>query len=131
MTTIKPKRVVYIADNDNDSDRRKIMPSGSLTDILEENLVYSNKPLPQTGDRWVELVRQDGAEWTHSRESNWIVDRVEVYEPIDDHSKFSLIAYCYCRYEPIKSELSAIVDGDRNGTFYDHLESKRELLIVG
>jgi hypothetical protein len=130
MTAIKPKRVVYFADNDNDGDRRKIMPSGSLTDILEENLVYSNKPLPKTGDRWVELVRQDDAEWTHSRESNWIVDRVEVYEPIDELSKFSLIAYCYCKYAPIKSELSAIVDGDRNGNFYDQLTPKQELLTI-
>jgi hypothetical protein len=130
MTTIKPKRVVYFADNDNDGDRRKIMPTGSLTDILEENLVYSNKPLPKIGDRWVELVRQDDAEWTHSRESNWIVDRVEVYEPIDELSKFSLIAYCYCKYAPIKSELSAIVDGDRNGNFYEQLKPKQELLPI-
>jgi hypothetical protein len=130
MTTIKPKRVVYFADNDHDGDYRKIMPTGSLTDILEENLVYSNKPLPKTGDRWIELVRQDDAEWTHSRESNWIVDRVEVYEPIDELSKFSLIAYCYCKYAPIKSELSAIVDGDRNGNFYDQLKPKQELLTI-
>ncbi|GBO55377.1 hypothetical protein APA_3427 [Pseudanabaena sp. lw0831] len=130
MTTIKPKRVVYFADNDNDGDCRKIMPSGSLTDILEENLVYSNKPLPKTGDRWIELVRLDDSEWTHSRESNWIVDRVEVYEPMDELSKFSLIAYCYCKYAPIKSELSAIVDGDRNGTFYDQLKPKQELLPI-
>ena len=130
MMTIKPKRVVYFADNDNDSERRKVMPSGSLTDILEENLVYSNKPLPKIGDRWAELVRQDNAEWTHSRESNWIVERVEVYEPIDELAKFSLIAYCYCKYAPVKSNLSAIVDGDRNGNFYNQLTPKQELLPI-
>ena len=113
----KSRRIVYLADSDHRCDDRVLSHTGSLTDILSETISYSNRALPKVGDRWIELVRVpvDGKVegWTHSRESNWIIDSVESYHPTHTDSKHSEIVYCYCKYVPISNpELVEIVDGD-------------------
>ena len=113
----KSRRIVYLADSDHGCENRILSHTGSLTDILSETISYSDRELPQVGSRWIELVRVpvDGKseEWTHSRNSNWVIDSVEVYRPINNNSKHSEIVYCYCKYIPISNpELIAIIDGD-------------------
>ena len=112
----KSRRIVYLADSDHRCEDRILSHTSSLTDILSETISYSNRELPKVGSWWIELVRVpvDGkAEgWTHSRDSSWVIDSVEVYRPINNN-KHSEIVYCYCKYIPISNPyLVAIIDGD-------------------
>jgi hypothetical protein len=124
----KSRRIVYLADSDHGCDDRVLSHTGSLTNILNETISYSTDLFSaEIGDRWIELVRVpvDGRNegWTHSRESNWVIDFIDVYSPTHPDSKHFEVVYCYCKYVPIFSaELVAIVDGD--------LANSKELVLA-
>jgi hypothetical protein len=123
------KYIIYRAGWGHDWDKRKFSHSNSLTDILCENFDNSNAPIPQVGDRPTVFVRvadavdpvihgEEGK--THSRDADWIVDRVDVFESKSGLSEYDLVVICYCTYAPIAADLYAIAEG--KGSLADHLE---------
>jgi hypothetical protein len=92
-----------------------------LTDILCENFDNSNAPIPQVGDRPTVFVRvadavdpvihgEEGK--THSRDADWIVDRVDIFESKSESSEYDLVVICYCKYDPIAADLYVIAEGN-------------------
>ena len=76
--------IVFKARDMNSSgwEKRQLMPSGNLTEILWENWDYSGQ-LPSIGDRVRDYaclettVPAGGA--THGRDGDWVVDRLEQF----------------------------------------------------
>jgi hypothetical protein len=90
---------------------RSLSHTGALTSILAEHYDYSDKPLPQTGDRlrnFAQFKDNAGSQFpgasTHVRWGDWEVSHVEEYVPKIPHLQYDCLAVCYCRYSPIESE---------------------------
>ena len=135
------KYIIYRAGWGHDWDKRKFSHSNSLTDILCENFDNSNAPIPQVGDRPTVFVRDadavdsmiHGEEGkTHSRDADWIVDRVDVFESKSELSEYNLVVICYCKYDPpITTDLYAIAEGKVDlGDRPEYAEEQRSLVNV-
>lgn len=89
-------------------EARQLLPAGSLTDILWENLDYSGK-LPQVGDR-VRQYRQDAetGSVTHGKEGDWVVSYIHQFSSFDTDQR---VVVCYCQYQPVGFEWQPIRRG--------------------
>lgn len=72
---------------------------------------YSDKPLPQTGDRlrnFAKFKENADAKFpalsTHVRWGDWQVSQVEEYIPKMPIAQYDSLVVCYCRYSPNESE---------------------------
>jgi hypothetical protein len=88
---------------------RRLMPSGSLTDILHEERDWSNTP-PQVGDHVPVFANLEdpGNGITHGRDGDWLVSDVETFTSKRDSTR---IVVCYCTYAPITPQWEAIERG--------------------
>lgn len=92
--------IVYKTESmaDFGSEERRLMPTGSLTDILAEAWDRSGR-LPQVGDRlrdYTNLSNPDNG-ITHGREGEWVVARMQQFSSCDTDTR---IVVCYCQYQP-------------------------------
>ena len=109
-----PKRLIVFKTESLSSpgwEDRSLSHTGALTSILAEHYDYSNKPLPQTGDRLRNFAQftettelKSPAVSTHVRWGNWEVSHVEEYTPKIPNAEYDCLAVCYCRYSPIEPE---------------------------
>lgn len=89
---------------------------GGLTNILDEQWDYTGKGnLPQVGDRLRQFLRieefadpQFPKSSTHVRDGDWVITQVERYIPADGEYSKQAIVLCYCKFEPILSELEPL-----------------------
>lgn len=112
--------IVYKAE-DMDApgwEERKIMPRGSLTDILWENWSSEkNLKLPQPGDRTRDYRSGDRA---LVKEGDWLVSRVEQFSSFDTDTR---IVVAYCQYEPVEGEWQELKRGQPVGELLEEAES--------
>lgn len=88
---------------------RKLMPSGSLTDILAEEWDWSGV-MPQIGDRIREYANlsDPGNGITHGKDGNWVVVEVDTFNSPTSPLK---IVVCTCQFQPVESEWQEIPRG--------------------
>ncbi|MCC3415312.1 MULTISPECIES: hypothetical protein [unclassified Microcoleus] len=107
---------------------RMLSHTHSLTRILAEYFDSSDRPIPQPGYRPTEFVRVEAEHepnfhgWsTHYKTGDWEVARVETYTSDTEgsssefgtegsSSEFGMVVICYCRYNPIGSQLKPMPD---------------------
>jgi hypothetical protein len=104
--------IVYKAETMSASgwEERKLLPEGAITDILCEEWDSSGQ-LPSVGSRIREYVAIEDPECggiTHSRESDWVVTRIQQFSSFDTEER---ILVCYCSYQPIKANWEKIQRG--------------------
>ena len=109
-----PKRLIIFKTESLSSpgwEDRLLSHTGALTSILAEHYDYSDKPLPQTGDRLRNFAQfkesadpKFPAASTHVRWGDWEVSRVEEYTPEIPNAEYDCLAVCYCCYSPIEPE---------------------------
>lgn len=103
MTKAKSETwIVYKAETMSATgwEERKLLPSGSLTDILWENWSSSGR-LPKVGERIREYANLDNPEHggiTHGRDGDWVVRSIQQFSSPDTNQR---IVVCYCSYQPI------------------------------
>ena len=83
-------------------EERLLMPSGDITNILEENWDCSGQD-PQIGDRVREYISKGREEdfATQGRDGDWVVAEMHRFSSPDTDQK---IIVCYCEYQPIEAE---------------------------
>ena len=91
--------IIYKAKtmDDPEWEKRQLMPSGSLTDILWENWDYSGS-WPAVGDRIREYLQDEWGKVTHGRDGDWVVTQVEQFNSANSEMR---IVVCYCQYQAI------------------------------
>jgi len=109
------KWIVFKASGEEEGwEERAFAHNHSLTNILCEHFDSSNKGLPERGYRPTERVRVESEHdsqkngWsTHYKDGDWVVDRVEVYEPVIEEGsvEYTIIVVCWCVYDPIDATL--------------------------
>jgi len=103
--------------NNRMGETRKL-PMGGLTDILDEQLDYTEKgSIPKVGDRLRQFLRipdlaseRFPESSTHVRDGDWVVTRVESYSPKSHDCSKREIVVCYCSFDPIISQLEPLGD---------------------
>lgn len=80
-------------------EERKLLPGGSLTDILWENWSSSGR-LPNVGERVREYTNLEDPNngITHGRDGDWVVTSIHQFSSSDTDQR---IVVCYCSYQPI------------------------------
>ncbi len=81
--------IIFYAEPEQPGWETRKLPMGGLTDILDEQLDYTEKgSIPKVGDRLRQFLRiPDFASKrfpessTHVRDGDWVVTRVESYSP--------------------------------------------------
>lgn len=87
---------------------RKLMPSGSITEILWENWNYSGT-IPQVGDRVKAYAGlEDEDHITHEKDDDWVVSNVQHFTSPDTEQK---IIVCQCEYQPVQAEWQELKRG--------------------
>ena len=104
--------IIFHAEPEQPGWEDRKLPMGGLTDILEEQLDYTEKgSIPQVGDRLRQFLHiaefaserfPDSS--THVRDGDWVVTRVERYLPNSPNSSKGEIVVCYCAFDPIVSQ---------------------------
>ncbi len=96
--------IVYKTETMSDDgwEDRCLMPSGSITDILNEE--WSSRPnekVPKIGTRFRDYTNLEdpGNGITHGRDGDWVVTRTQEYLANDESGDRVII--CYCSYQPI------------------------------
>ena len=104
--------IIYKADSMGAEgwEQRKLMPSGSGTDILWENWDHSGK-VPQVGDRTREYrnLTEPNNGITHGKDGDWVVTGIEHFSSFDSSDR---IVVCYCAYSPIKDDWQQLQRGN-------------------
>ena len=91
-----------------DWEKRQLMPSGSLTDILGENWDFSGE-LPQVGDRLREYLQDnDTGNVTHGKNGDWVVTRIHQFSSLEAEMR---IVVCYCHFQPIETQWKPLQRG--------------------
>ena len=94
--------IVYKAENPSYHgwEKRELMPSHSVTDILSEEWDWLGEKLPNIGDRFREYTNLDDPEngVTHGRDGDWVVTNIHRFSSPDTEQQ---IVVCYCSYQPI------------------------------
>lgn len=95
--------------SDEGWEDRKLMPSGSLTELLAENLDWSGE-LPQVGDRVREYANlaDPGNGATHGRDGDWVVSKIHQFSSFDTEQR---IVVCHCSYQPTSADWQALRRG--------------------
>jgi len=91
-------------------EERKLLPGGSLTDILWENWSSSGR-IPNIGERIREYTNLDDPEQggiTHGRDGDWVIERICQFSSPDTEQR---IIVCYCSYQPIDPNWKKISEG--------------------
>ncbi|MBC6480883.1 MAG: hypothetical protein EBE86_003295 [Hormoscilla sp. GUM202] len=102
--------IIYKAEtmDDPEWEKRQLMPSGSLTDILWENWDYSGK-LPAVGDRIREYLQdEDTGKVTHARDGDWVVTQMHQFNSINTEMR---IVLCYCQFQAIDRQWEQLQRG--------------------
>lgn len=104
--------ILFVAEPEQPGWENRKLPMGGLTDILEEHWDYSGSEVPQVGDRFRQFLKVPefvDAEFpessTHVREGDWVVTQIERYPAASPDPTKKEIVVCYCKFEPILSEL--------------------------
>lgn len=108
MTELIPnRRILYVAAADAPGwEERRLMPRGSLTDLLAQELDYGANRLPKPGDRLRDYsnLTDPGNGVTHGREGDWVVMEVEQFISTSGRE----VITCYCAFEPIAANWQAL-----------------------
>lgn len=108
--------IIFHAEPNQPGWGNRKLPMGGLTDILHEQWDYtgSNK-IPQVGERFRQFLRVEEfvdpkfpKSSTHARNGDWVITKVEQYSPTVHDSSKQEIVVCYCKFEPISSELEPL-----------------------
>jgi len=111
--------IIFHAEPNQPGWENRKLPIGGLTGILNEQWDYTGSDkIPQVGERFrqfsqvKEFVDPHFPESsTHSREGDWVITRVEQYPAADSNSSKQEIVVCYCKFEPVLSELKPLGRG--------------------
>jgi hypothetical protein len=108
--------IIFHAEPNQPGWENRKLPMGGLTGILNEQWDYTNSDkIPVVGDRFRQFLQveefvdpQFPKSSTHARDGDWVVTRVEQYLAIAQNSSKQEIVLCYCKFEPIMSELQPL-----------------------
>ena len=107
MAETTGKYIIWVADSKDYEVHGTVRTRDgrdSCTDILEENLDCSGRPIPEPGDRTI-AYKIDGGGQRWSRLGDWVAARVESYPAdIPGYQKFSEVVICLCEYDPIEPD---------------------------
>lgn len=83
-------------------EKRKLLPSGGLVDILAEESDYSGR-IPVVGERVREYenLEDPGNGVTHGKDGAWVVSEVQKFTSFDTDTR---IVICLCEYQPVEAE---------------------------
>ena len=104
-------------------ENRKLMPGGSLTNILSEEWDWSGKPLPQVGDRFSVFTNlaDPGNGATHGKDADWVVTRISKFSGDD-----GLVVICWCDYAPVDAEWQKLQRGTPVNALLAETDEERE-----
>lgn len=108
--------IIFHAEPNQPGWENRKLPMGGLTGILNEQWDYTGSDkIPVVGDRFRQFLQveefvdpQYPKSSTHARDGDWVVTRVEQYPAIAQNSSKQEIVLCYCKFEPIMSELQPL-----------------------
>ena len=108
--------IIFHAEPNQPGWENRKLPMGGLTGILDEQWDYTGSDkIPQVGERFRQFLQvndfvdpQFPESSTHSREGDWVITRVEQYPAADSNSSKKEIVVCYCKFEPVLSELKPL-----------------------
>jgi hypothetical protein len=111
--------IIFHAEPSQPGWENRKLPMGGLTGILNEQWDYTGSDkIPQIGERFRQFLRieefvdsQFPESSTHSREGDWVITRVEQYLTADCNASKQEIVVCYCKFEPVLSELEPLGRG--------------------
>lgn len=111
--------IIFHAEPNQPGWENRKLPMGGLTGILNEQWDYTlSDKIPVVGDRFRQFLQveefvdpQFPKSSTHVRDGDWVVTRVEQYAAIAQNSSKQEIVLCYCKFEPIMSELQPLGRG--------------------
>lgn len=111
--------IIFHAEPNQPGWENRKLPMGGLTGILNEQWDYTNSDkIPVVGERFRQFLQveefvdpQFPQSSTHARDGDWVVTRVEQYPAITQNSSKKEIVLCYCKFEPIMSELQPLGRG--------------------
>lgn len=91
-----------------DWEKRQLMPSGSITDILGENWDFS-ATLPEVGDRLRDYLQDNNTgKVTHGKDGDWVVTRIHQFSSLETEMR---IVVCYCQFQPIERQWKPLQRG--------------------
>jgi hypothetical protein len=111
--------IIFHAEPNQPGWENRKLPMGGLTGILNEQWDYTGSDsLPIVGERFRQLLRieefadpQFPKSSTHARNGDWVITRVEQYPAAAYNSSKQEIVVCYCKFEPLVSELEPLGRG--------------------
>lgn len=113
------KYIIFRADEYQPGAGDRILQhTQAVTTILAEHYSGSGCEIPEPGYRPTEYVQVESlykpekhGYSTHSRDGDWVVDRVEEYTPdLPMGTEFGSVVICYCKYSPIDAPLQPMPD---------------------
>jgi hypothetical protein len=111
--------IIFHAEPNQLGWENRKLPMGGLTGILNEQWDYTgNGKIPVVGERFRQFLRveefvdpQYPKSSTHAREGDWVITRVEHYPAAASNFSKQEILVCYCKFEPVLSELEPLGRG--------------------
>ncbi len=111
--------IIFHAEPNQPGWENRKLTTGGLTGILNEQWDYTQSDeIPQIGERFRQFLRieefvdpQFPQSSTHARDGDWVITRVERYPAASEDSSKQEIVVCYCKFEPVPSELEPLGRG--------------------
>ena len=111
--------IIFHAEPNQPGWENRKLPMGGLTGILNEQWDYTGSgKIPAVGERFRQFLRveefvdpQYPKSSTHAREGDWVITRVEQYPSAARNFSKQEILVCYCKFEPVLSELEPLSRG--------------------
>jgi hypothetical protein len=109
--------IIFRAEPDQPGWETRLDPTGGFTHYLTEHRDFSGKgKIPAVGYRFPVFLRNENAATqsnigsTHYRQGDWVVTKVECYPAGSPDCSCQEIVVCYCKFDPIESELVALAE---------------------
>lgn len=111
--------IIFHAEPNQPGWENRKLPMGGLTDILGEQWDYTGSDkLPEVGERFRQFLQikefvdpEFPESSTHARDGDWVITKVEQYHSATHNSSKREIVVCYCKFEPVLSELQPLGRG--------------------
>lgn len=111
--------IIFHAEPNQPGWENRKLPMGGLTGILNEQWDYTGSgKIPIVGERFRQFLQveefvdsQYPKSSTHAREGDWVITRVEQYSATTRNLSKQEIVVCYCKFEPVLSELEPLGRG--------------------
>ncbi|MBW4509614.1 MAG: hypothetical protein KME64_24335 [Scytonematopsis contorta HA4267-MV1] len=111
--------IIFHAEPNQPGWENRKLPMGGLTGILSEQWDFTGSDtISQVGERFRQFLQikefvdpQFPESSTHARDGDWVITKVEHYPAANHDSSKQEIVVCYCKFEPILSELKPLGRG--------------------